>query len=172
MTMRVVLFLLLFLPSLVFGAELVNINTADSALLDTLYGIGPSKAAAIIEYRALNGPFAVIEDIQNVSGIGPVTFEGIKDSITVRGGISTLPPREKKPTPPSTRSTVVQKVEPVISPSSQLAHVEDAAVAPAAVTTVPAAGAPHFSFYEILTSPWTFGFVGAVVLAVAVILFL
>lgn len=71
------------------AAELVNINTADQASLETLSGIGPSKAQAIITYRTQNGPFAKIEDIMNVSGIGTATFNNIKDYITVGGSGST-----------------------------------------------------------------------------------
>lgn len=61
----------------------ININRADAALLETLPGIGPSKAARIIEYREANGSFKNIEDIMNVSGIGPKTFDSIKDLICV-----------------------------------------------------------------------------------------
>lgn len=61
----------------------ININTADKQTLMELPGIGESKAQAIIDYRTKNGPFASIEDIQNVSGIGPATFENLKDLITV-----------------------------------------------------------------------------------------
>jgi competence protein ComEA len=61
----------------------INLNTATQAELETLPGIGPSIAGRIIEYREANGPFATIEDIQNVSGIGPAIFEDIKDLITV-----------------------------------------------------------------------------------------
>ena len=63
--------------------EKININTGSKEQLMTLNGIGDVKSDAIIEYRQTNGPFARIEDIQNVSGIGPVTFENIKDQITV-----------------------------------------------------------------------------------------
>jgi competence protein ComEA len=59
----------------------VNINTADQAALESLPGIGPALAQRIIEYREANGPFASIEDIQNVSGVGPATFEGFRDLI-------------------------------------------------------------------------------------------
>lgn len=62
---------------------LVNINTASLEELDTLPGIGPSKAQAIIDYRNNNGFFVVIEDIMKVSGIGQVTFDNMKNSITV-----------------------------------------------------------------------------------------
>ncbi len=61
----------------------ININTADEATLDTLPGIGPSKAKRIIEYREQNGPFKSIEELKNVSGIGEKTFEQLKDLITV-----------------------------------------------------------------------------------------
>ncbi|HEY6018659.1 MAG TPA: helix-hairpin-helix domain-containing protein [Candidatus Paceibacterota bacterium] len=71
-----------------FAATLVNINTADSATLQTLNGIGPSKAQAIIDYRTQHGAFATIQDIQNVSGIGPSTYANIKDYITVGDGTS------------------------------------------------------------------------------------
>lgn len=60
----------------------VSINTATLEELQTLTGIGKSKAEAIIEYRATNGLFKTIEDIKNVSGIGDAAFEKIKDSIT------------------------------------------------------------------------------------------
>jgi competence protein ComEA len=64
-------------------SELININEASLEELDTLPGIGPTTAQKILEYREQNGPFQDIEDIMNVSGIGPATFEEIKDLITV-----------------------------------------------------------------------------------------
>ena len=63
--------------------ELININTASQAELESLPGIGPTTAQKIIEYRDANGPFVAAEDIINVSGIGPGTYERIKDLITV-----------------------------------------------------------------------------------------
>lgn len=60
----------------------VNINTADSAALDSLPGIGPALAQRIIDYRQEHGPFARLEDIMEVSGIGPGTFEKLRDLIT------------------------------------------------------------------------------------------
>jgi competence protein ComEA len=62
----------------------VNINTADQAALESLPGIGPALAQRIIEYREANGPFAAIEDIQNVSGVGPATFEGFRELIVAQ----------------------------------------------------------------------------------------
>jgi len=63
--------------------ELVDINTATFEELDSLPGIGPTTAQKILDYRDENGPFSIIEDIMNVSGIGPATFEDIRDLITV-----------------------------------------------------------------------------------------
>lgn len=70
-------------PSLPVAGAKININTATLAELDTLPRIGPAIAQRIIDYRTANGPFRRIEDIQNVRGIGPATFEQIKDLITV-----------------------------------------------------------------------------------------
>ena len=61
----------------------ININTASAEELQTLYRVGPKYAARIIEYRELNGPFETPEEIINVSGIGPKTFELNKDRIVV-----------------------------------------------------------------------------------------
>lgn len=61
----------------------LNINTATAEELDLLPGIGPSKASAIIAYRNKHGDFKRIEDLLNVSGIGPSIFDQIKDRITV-----------------------------------------------------------------------------------------
>lgn len=61
----------------------VNINTASLSQLDTLDGIGPTKAQAIIDYRNSVGPFKSPSDIMNVSGIGQATFDKNKDRIIV-----------------------------------------------------------------------------------------
>ena len=47
----------------------VDLNTADAETLQTLPGIGPAKAAAIIAYREEHGPFAALQDVANVPGI-------------------------------------------------------------------------------------------------------
>lgn len=61
----------------------VNINTADTAQLQTISGIGPSKADKIIAYRDSNGPFASIDELTNVSGIGEKTLDAIRGQICV-----------------------------------------------------------------------------------------
>ena len=61
----------------------ININTASASQLDTLPGVGPAYAQRIIDYRGANGGFKSIDEIQNVKGIGPKTFEKLKDQITI-----------------------------------------------------------------------------------------
>lgn len=63
----------------------ININTASQEELETLSGIGPVIAAAIVQFRQEHGAFERIDDIQAVSGIGPVVFEKIKPFITTGG---------------------------------------------------------------------------------------
>jgi competence protein ComEA len=60
----------------------ININTAEQASLESLPGIGPALAQRILDHRQANGPFGRVEDIMDVSGIGPATFEGLQDLIT------------------------------------------------------------------------------------------
>lgn len=61
----------------------ISLNTATIDQLQTLSGIGESKAKSIIEYRNNNGGFKSIEEIKNVKGIGDAIFNKIKDNITV-----------------------------------------------------------------------------------------
>lgn len=65
------------------SSGLVNINTATSAELQTLSGVGEATAQAIIEDRESNGPFASTEDLMRVSGIGEKKFAKVKDHICV-----------------------------------------------------------------------------------------
>ncbi|MGI6063914.1 helix-hairpin-helix domain-containing protein [Blautia sp.] len=61
----------------------VNLNTADAAALQTLSGIGESKAQAILAYREEHGGFSSIEELMDVPGIKENTFIKIKDKIAV-----------------------------------------------------------------------------------------
>ncbi|NLJ99750.1 MAG: ComEA family DNA-binding protein [Clostridia bacterium] len=65
------------------NSGLVNINTATAKELEALPGIGPAYSKRIIDYRETNGYFSSIEELQEVSGIGPKTFEGLKDLVSV-----------------------------------------------------------------------------------------
>lgn len=65
------------------GSALVNLNTATLADLDTLPRIGPAMAQRILDFRDANGPFAAVEDLRNVTGIGEKTFEALSALVTV-----------------------------------------------------------------------------------------
>ena len=63
----------------------VNINSATKEQLETLDGIGPVKAQAIIDYRKKNGPFRTLEDLKKVDGIGDATFDKVRKDIMLTG---------------------------------------------------------------------------------------
>lgn len=65
------------------GGKIININTATADELTVLPRIGPAIAKRIVDYRNENGRFLRKQDIQNVRGIGPKTFEKLKDLIRV-----------------------------------------------------------------------------------------
>jgi competence protein ComEA len=62
---------------------LININTADATALEALPGVGEVTAAAIVQHRTENGPFATVDQLEDVSGIGPATLEEIRPHATV-----------------------------------------------------------------------------------------
>lgn len=61
----------------------ININTATTAELDSLEGIGPALAQRVADYRQAHGAFQKIEDLKNVSGIGDKKFQAIKERICI-----------------------------------------------------------------------------------------
>ena len=70
-------------PQFVAGPGPVNLNTATIEELEKLPGIGEALAARIIADRAENGPYASIDDVTRVSGIGPATVDGFRERATV-----------------------------------------------------------------------------------------
>ena len=62
---------------------LVNVNTADAEELETLTGIGPALAQAIVDYRAGHGAFRSADDLLLVKGIGKAKLEGFRAEITL-----------------------------------------------------------------------------------------
>ncbi len=61
----------------------INLNTATQQELETLPGIGPSRALDILTYRESKGSFQTVDDLINVPGIGEVTLERLRPLITV-----------------------------------------------------------------------------------------
>lgn len=73
---------LILLSSLLFSA--ININKANSAQLQTLNGIGPTKAQEIINYRKSHGGFKTVDELVNVKGIGPKMLIKMKPQVAIR----------------------------------------------------------------------------------------
>lgn len=62
---------------------IIDINRANADELDRLPGIGPKTAKAIVEHRTRNGPFASVDDLLAVRGIGPATLAEIRNWVKV-----------------------------------------------------------------------------------------
>ncbi len=65
------------------GTTLVNLNTADQATLETLPGVGPVTAAAILQWRTEHGGFTAVEELLEVSGIGEATLAELTPFVTL-----------------------------------------------------------------------------------------
>ena len=62
----------------------LNLNTATLSELDKLPGIGPARAAAILQEREARGPFASVEELSRVPGLGPAAIARLRDRVAVR----------------------------------------------------------------------------------------
>lgn len=65
------------------SAATIDLNTATEAQLESLKGIGPSKAKAILDYRSKNGPFKTVQDLEKVPGFGPATVSHLASQLNV-----------------------------------------------------------------------------------------
>ena len=70
-------------PQIKSGIALININTADKNMFESLPGIGPVLSDKIIKYRKDNGPFLSTADVCKVPGIGESIYKNIKHMITI-----------------------------------------------------------------------------------------
>ena len=70
-------------PSVPASGGPVDVNVADGATLETLPGVGPATAAAVIEHRERNGPFTTVDELLEVRGIGEVKLAELRDLVRV-----------------------------------------------------------------------------------------
>jgi len=89
----------------------VDLNTADQKQLESVKGIGPAKAKAIIEYRNAKGPFKSVDDLKNVKGFGDKNVEKLKGELTV-GGAAAAPALKKEEKKEEKKATDKKGAEP------------------------------------------------------------
>ena len=161
--------LLLSLVLSLFSAlafAVVNVNTASQSELESLSGIGPVKAKAIIDDRAKNGPFKSVEDLDRVKGIGMVTIEKLRKDISISGATSVTAAPAKSAVPAaSAPASAAPAAAPVkaatpaptaavpATPSPASAMAPKAATPPA--TPAPAAAVPAAPAKSATTSATT-----------------
>lgn len=108
--MKKLLLALFFAIAFAFPAfAAVNINTATQSELETLKGIGPAKAKAIIEYRQKNGNFKTVDDITGVKGIGDKTLAKLRPDLSISG--TTTAPAAKATDKPASKEDKPAKAE-------------------------------------------------------------
>lgn len=96
--MRKLLFVLVACFAFAINAfAAVNINSASQAELESINGVGPAKAKAIIDYRAKNGAFKSVDDLSNVKGFGKKSVDSIRKDVTISGSAAAGPAKTEKP---------------------------------------------------------------------------
>ena len=110
-------------PTELVAVDLTDLNTADQQELAQVPGVGPKVAEGIVDYRRLRGPFRSVDELRNVRGVGPVTFEKIRDQFRV-GPLPQPASVEAPPSPspqasahvpakvPRTAAAVSKKIQP------------------------------------------------------------
>jgi len=116
----------------------VNVNTASQAQLESLPGIGPSKAQAIIEHRTNKGSFKSLQDLDAVPGIGKATLEKLSSHVVFDGESTSVPKGASSKSPgtskPSSNTGVINintagqadlQSLPGIGPSKAVAIIQE-----------------------------------------------
>jgi len=130
--MKIISALLLGLALITFNAfAAVNVNTATQEELESLNGIGPVKAKAIIDYRKQHGPFKSVEELDNVPGIGPATMEKIRGDVTLTGP-TTVKEKAKPAEKAETRKAEPAKAAAPAAPATKAETAKTTTAAPAA----------------------------------------
>jgi len=79
-----------------FAFAAVNLNTASQSELESVKGIGPAKAKAIIDYRTKNGNFKTVDDLKEIKGFGDKSLAKLRGELTVAAGAAKAQETSKK----------------------------------------------------------------------------
>lgn len=96
------------------AADLVDLNTADEKEIGQVPGVGPKLAQAIVDHRRVNGPFKSVDELRNVRGLGPITFEKLRGQFRA-GPLPRQPAADSPPSPdpaPAPRAPSSRKIQP------------------------------------------------------------
>ena len=129
----------------------ININTASQEQLDGLKGIEPAKAKAIVDYRQKNGTFKSVDDLQNVPGIGPTIFKGLRADVTISDAsrspalaapASAVPAKMNKEVASKPVTPMVVAKPPAAEPAKPASNMASKPAAPAAPAAPAMPGKP------------------------------
>ena len=111
-------------PTEPVAADLTDLNSADEKELAQVPGVGPKLAQAIADHRRLKGPFRSVDELNDVRGVGPVTFEKVRDRF--RAGAGAAPPSTFADVPPSPNPapTPSPPVAPARPPASRVNKIQ------------------------------------------------
>jgi competence protein ComEA len=99
-------------------ADFVDLNTADQAELAQVPGVGPKMAEAIVAHRQVHGPFRSVDELKNVRGVGPVTFEKVRPHLRA-SSMPGAPPGEITSTSFSSPLGGPQAAAPQVPPAAK-----------------------------------------------------
>ena len=111
----------------VFAA--VNLNTATKEELESLNGVGPVKAQAIIDYRKKNGDFKNVDGLDSVPGFGDVTMQKLKGDVSVNGKTTMSAPAAKDAKPMAKEAKTEKATAKEAKPAEKTAKEEKPAKA-------------------------------------------
>ena len=120
----------------------VNLNTATAQQLETLNGVGPAKAQAIIAYRTQNGPFKSVQDLSKVPGLTQPTVAKLASELTVAPSATTAAsnaPATTAPTAPTAPAAPAMASAPKAQPAPM---ATTPASAPTPTSKMPSGSAP------------------------------